>query len=275
MERTYSMLKKTLRVKDNIDISTFNNLRELLKRKEDDYFAKKSKILTLEDIYRFIKQAPDEIYLVTKVALIIGVYGACRRSELLKMSVNHIEYGEDSSRIIVPKTKTRIDRDFFIDTVKIERFFLGYRKGKCISQPIGINTFGGYPKTIAIFLNLESPSEYTGHCFRRSAASRLAESGTALRDIKRHCGWESDRVAEGYIVRSENNKRKLAGNIMGTKERKMNFPTPQESGNSFGGETNHDAMPSSSITVELNKKMMGGPMNRPNIATNMTAVELG
>lgn len=64
---TYSMLKKTLRVKDNIDISIYNNLRELLKRKEDDYFAKKSKILTLEQMYRFLKEASDEMYLAAKV----------------------------------------------------------------------------------------------------------------------------------------------------------------------------------------------------------------
>ncbi|XP_037039723.1 uncharacterized protein LOC119077677 [Bradysia coprophila] len=293
---TYSMLKKTLRVKENIDISTYNNLRELLKRKEDDYFAKKSKILTLEEIYRFIKEAPDEIYLVTKVALIIGVYGACRRSELLKMSVNHIEYGENYIRIVVPKTKTRIDRDFFIDvggdpdvnliaivkryaalrppSVTIERFFLGYRKGKCISQPIGINTFGGYPKAIAVFLNLQSPSEYTGHCFRRSAASRLAEAGTPLIDIKRHCGWESDRVAEGYIVRSENNKRKLANNIMGAnKRKKTDVPTAQ--GNSMGAQTNCAAIPSTSSAAELNEQLMGETMKRRTIASDLTDVELG
>lgn len=63
----YSMLRSTLNVKDNIDISKFNNLRALLKRKNDNYFAKQSRIFTIEEIYKFLKDAPDNVYLATKV----------------------------------------------------------------------------------------------------------------------------------------------------------------------------------------------------------------
>jgi integrase len=66
------------------------------------------------------------------------------------------------------------------------RFFLGFRNGKCFSQPIGINTMGDFPKIIAKFLELPHPEEFTGHCFRRSSASLLADAGTSVR--KRHEG---------------------------------------------------------------------------------------
>ena len=36
---------------------------------------------------------------------------------------------------------------------KCNRFFLGYKHGKCINQPMGINTLGDTPKKIAKFLN--------------------------------------------------------------------------------------------------------------------------
>lgn len=66
----YSMLKTTLKVKEKIDISSFHQLTAFLKRKGDDYLAKKSKILAKTEIYRFIKDAPDSSFLVAKVTLI-------------------------------------------------------------------------------------------------------------------------------------------------------------------------------------------------------------
>jgi hypothetical protein len=57
------------------------------------------------------------------------------------------------------------------------RFFISYKKGRCTVQPVGINTFGGLPSKIAIFLEHPSAKEYTRHCFRRTSASLLANAG--------------------------------------------------------------------------------------------------
>ncbi len=95
------------------------------------------------------------------------------------------------------------------------RFFIYYRSGKCTKQPIGINTFASMPKRIATFLGLENAARYTGHCFRRSSATILAEAGASLTTIKMHAGWKSSRVAEGYIENSINNKRKVANLLLG------------------------------------------------------------
>ena len=40
-------------------------------------------------------------------------------------------------------------------------------------QAIGENTLASYPSRIAEFLGLEDAKDYTGHCFRRSAATQL------------------------------------------------------------------------------------------------------
>lgn len=98
------------------------------------------------------------------------------------------------------------------------RFFLAYRKGQCIKQPVGINTFGAIPKNIALFLGLPDSSGYTGHCFRRSSASLLADSGADILTLKRHGAWKSSTVAEGYVENSLENKRKTAIKILGEKE---------------------------------------------------------
>lgn len=195
-----------------------------------------------------------------KVALIVGVYGALRRVELLNMAVDDIDYLNNGSliKVTVPKTKTNIVRQFIIDEgedpavnlievfkkyaalrpqgIPNTRFFMRYAKGKCTRQAIGIHTIGGYPQVIAAFLKLENASSYTGHCFRRSSASMLAESGGDLPTVKRHCGWSSDKVAEGYIECSVNNKRKIAGQILGIKN-------PKAAGEGSSSNNNNSTIP--------------------------------
>ena len=87
------------------------------------------------------------------------------------------------------------------------KFFQQYRDGICKNQNIGINTFGGMPKIVAKYLQLENPELYTGHTFRRTSATLLADTGASLLTIKRHGGWKSNSVAEGYIENSINNKK--------------------------------------------------------------------
>ena len=43
---------------------------------------------------------------------------------------------------------------------------------------------------------------YSSHCWRRSAATNLADAGVSLINLKRHGQWVSDRVVEGYIANS-------------------------------------------------------------------------
>lgn len=169
--------------------------------------------------------------------LIVGIYGACRREELLKLSLEDIQDLGDSVKITIPNTKTKIVRQFVIaqgnsadvdmlqlfrtyavkrpaDT-KHSRFFIGYRNGLCGKQAIGINTIGTMPKVIAEYLKLPSPQEYTGHCFRRSSASILADTGVDISVLKRHGGWKSSTVAEGYVENSLQQKKEIAEKMFG------------------------------------------------------------
>lgn len=213
----FSMLKATINMNLGIQIATFTNLVSFLKKKSDGYSPKKSKILTRADIFRFLKEADDDKYLALKVVLIVGVYGACRREEILKLTLNDIEDTGVNVRINVPNPKTKTIRQFVItkgnspgvDMLKLfrsyaqkrpldvphSRFFVGYRSGKCTKQAIGINSIAHMPKQIAEFLNLPSPQEYTGHCFRRSAVSVLGDSGVDIAILKRHGRSQYERHA--------------------------------------------------------------------------------
>lgn len=121
---TYSMLKSTLNIKENVDIAKFTKLVPFIKQQAVGYRAKKSKVFTREEISKFITEAPDEIYLFLKTVLIIGISGACRRDELTKLTVNDIKDKGPVLIINVLGTKTDVDRTFTItnsDYIEIYR----------------------------------------------------------------------------------------------------------------------------------------------------------
>jgi hypothetical protein len=64
---TYSMLKLMLNIRDGIDVTKFLKLIPFLKKKSVGYQAKKSKVLTPEQINLFLEKASDENYLLWKV----------------------------------------------------------------------------------------------------------------------------------------------------------------------------------------------------------------
>lgn len=162
--------------------------------------------------------------------------GALRKDELLKLETNDVQDLGSKFLVTVKASKTHTNRIFTIvgneennllNLVKRymslrprhtphKRFFIFYKFNKCSIQPVGINTFSKMPSIIATFLKLEQPHLYTGHCFRRSSASILCDSGADFSAIKRLGGWKSTAVAEGYIENSLQNKIDTAEKILGT-----------------------------------------------------------
>lgn len=122
------MIKKMLMVKKNIDISSYHKLISFLKNNSVGHEAKKAMVLSKDDVIKFITEAPDEMHLMTKVALIFGTYGACRREELTNMSVNDIEDRGSVLVVTIPKTKTNKKRVFTIIDDDVVSALLVYRK---------------------------------------------------------------------------------------------------------------------------------------------------
>lgn len=70
-----------------------------------------------------------------------------------------------------------------------------------------------YPREIADWLKLPNSNNYTGHSFWRTSATILSDAGANMTELKRHGGWKSAQVAEGYIEDSIENKRRIAKRI--------------------------------------------------------------
>ena len=85
-----------------------------MKQKSKGYEAKKSKVLTREGILKFIHEAPNETFLMMKVALLFGIFGGCRRQELVNMLIGHFDDRESVIVVTIPGMKTDKKRVFTI-----------------------------------------------------------------------------------------------------------------------------------------------------------------
>ncbi|KAJ8909781.1 hypothetical protein NQ315_011195 [Exocentrus adspersus] len=68
----------------------------------------------MEEITKFLLEAPDDKFLVHKVGMIFGVAGACRREELYNLKIEDIEESDRIMIVKLPQTKTHIQRSFVI-----------------------------------------------------------------------------------------------------------------------------------------------------------------
>jgi len=67
---------------------------------------------------------------------------------------------------------------------------------------MGKNSISKFTKKACEILGIP-PKGYTTHCWRRSAATNLADEGVSFVNLKRHGQWASDSVVEGYIANSK------------------------------------------------------------------------
>lgn len=157
---------------------------------------------------------------------------------MVKMTVDDIQDLGSAIHITIPDNKTRKPRSFTIvgeqyismykkyaalrpEGMNEKRFFLKFVNGRCCRIVMGIHKISTVPKEVAVFLKLPSATEYTGHCLRRTSATLLVDAGADITCLKRHGGWKSTSVAEGYIEESMTNKKDTAKKILQT-----NFTEP-------------------------------------------------
>ena len=242
----YSMLRSTISLKEDIDISKYYKLVAFIKRQNAAYKPKKSSVFSRAEITKFLLEAPDNDFLSTKVPFpivncclcfkfsviqaifITGLAGACRPEELCNMHMKDITIQDDIIIVNIPHTKNATSSKFVITELLwikiVKKYFtnrpspdmpkvlIGFRGGKPVKQNIGHNTISNTPNKIAKFLQLEHPELYTGHSLRRSSATMLAECGGDTLSLKRLGGWKSSAVAEGYIEESITDKKKNCTN---------------------------------------------------------------
>ena len=135
---------------------------------------------------------------------------------------------------------------------------------------IGIHKIESIPREIASYLNLETVEEYTSHAFRRTSATVLADAGADNLALKRHGGWKSDSVVQGYIEESVEKKTSTANiiNSFMTKELPMDDSTKIKKRNfhdelSSAGTSMREDQHSEIKKQKLNKNDADNEVNKP------------
>lgn len=144
------------------------------------------------------------------------------------MKVSDLDVGQRSISVHIPNTKTHKPRAFvvtrqeWIAIIKVflchrkkvvtdsDTLFLQWRYGKMTRQPFGHNSIAQFPQKIAKYLKLGEAETFTGHCFRRTSATLLANTGADILQLKRLGGWKSNTVAEGYVESSMTGQIKIS-----------------------------------------------------------------
>lgn len=155
-----------------------------------------------------------------------------RKGEIYNVKLGDVKDMNSALIVDVPYTKTKKPRQFVISdnfysvckkymnlrpstmTDKNQRFFINYQKGKCTKQFVGINKLGTLVQDIAKFLKLPHPETYTGHTYRRTSATIIADKTGDLLALKRHGGWQSNGTAEGYVNDSISKKIEISKHIV-------------------------------------------------------------
>jgi len=162
------MIRSTMLAYHGKDIKQYEKVQIFLKQKSSKHKPKKSEVFSKENILEFLKTADDNNYLHFKVAVLFGLFGACRIGELTAMNIEDITNYGDHLLIKIPHTKTGIEKKFVVvgnselvynalpyyenymaarpvfssEDIHKNRFFLKYSNGKCTRLPIGMNWFG-------------------------------------------------------------------------------------------------------------------------------------
>ena len=206
-----------------------------LKNNAKGYKTKQAVVFSRNEIERFL-QINDPKLEQMKLIFLIGIFGACRATELTNLTVHDVQVDQactininirDSKNgprwFVLPRSDTPWDiypvynRLIQMRTnVTSDRLFMKINEnGLMVNNPIGINTILKIPEKIATILGLSEPEKYTSHAIRRTGATILSNTGVDPIRLMRYGNWKNISCAEGYIGDSMKEKMDIAKIIIG------------------------------------------------------------
>ena len=210
----------------NYKLKLFPRLTKYLKNLTARYVKTKSRILGPEEIHTVLEycmRSSEPLYVNCGVGIALLYYGLLRTDDVQKINEEDVSFNQKENKYEVSFTHMRKRKnegftytipssynDLFkryIDSLspdnpKDSRFLKNYNtRSKARHQPTGINKMRCYIRMACEILRINAQG-FTSHCWRRSAATNLADAGVSFINLKRHGQWASDAVVEGYIANS-------------------------------------------------------------------------
>jgi integrase len=169
--------------------------------------------------------------------LLIGFFGALRRSELVAIQFEHIKWDEAGIEILLPTSKTdqthagqysaipygneticpvrSLKTWLEVSNIKqgaiFRRIMLGDHLKEDSLTPLSVNNI---LKKRALESGLENAEYFSAHSLRRGLATSAAKSGASLQAIMRAGRWKQTNTVMEYIEASERFTDNVASNIL-------------------------------------------------------------
>lgn len=181
--------------------------------------------LRLEDLDQLVKHLNQQDSLLSirnKALLLVGFFGAFRRSELVAMHWEDVRFVNDGMIITLARSKTdqggegqqcvipfgnedRCPVRALLDWRKASKAWNGpiFRRlsktGRLLKAAITDNYLNKYIQQLARDAKLPNSELYSCHSLRRGFATEAARLGASMPAIQRHGRWKSVRTVIEYI----------------------------------------------------------------------------
>mgnify|MGYP001302206446 CR=1 FL=1 len=209
-----------------------------------------AKELLKDDIIKIIDSIPEDENdfraIRDKALILLGFYSFCRRSEILGMKFNHLEFLDEGIQILIPFSKTdqigegryifiakkndkycpvnslkkwleiiRIENEdpLFYSINKSNKFnkYMLNKKNQKIS--LSDSSFVKILKNRAQLAGLNEIEKISGHSLRRGAISEARRNDLSINDIKAQSGHKSSQMIDLYSKVSDIKKTSVTKKI--------------------------------------------------------------
>lgn len=185
----------------------------------------KAPALTVENLRSIIQTLNPENDLMdcrNNALVQIGYFGAFRRSELVAIQWEHIQFSKQGIEILIPKSKTDQSGEgqvcaipygsHELCAVKALQYWQEYsnintgfifrrlnKRHKVLEKPIAPNHVNIILKQLAQQAKLQNADDYSSHSLRRGFATEASRKGAPFGAIMRQGRWKSESTVLGYI----------------------------------------------------------------------------
>lgn len=212
-----------------LDPTSHPIVRKTLKGIQNTHGQPKVKALALElqdlmTMINFLGSRGRLIDLRNSALLLIGFFGAFRRSELLAIKYEHLHFKNQGLEILIPRSKTdqtgegqRCSIPYHKNNSKLcavraiktwcerAKVSSGYvfrklnKQNLVMQSAISAGHLNIILKTIAQDGGLNHPEKYSSHSLRRGFATVASQKGASLSAIMRQGRWRSSDTALSYV----------------------------------------------------------------------------
>ena len=211
-----------------VKLNSLPRLKAYLKVVTQKYVTKKSKTFDSEQMHAIfsygMQHKEDKKIFNACIGMMLMYYGLLRICDVKKITKQDVSLNADNKyEVRFEHARKRKNEGFtfiipsiytdYLDTYiseldprdKVSQQFLKNWncRSQCRIQNTGRNTISQYCKVACTTILKIDSDGYTPHCFRRSAATNLADAGVGFINLKRHGQWTSDASAERYIANSK------------------------------------------------------------------------